>query len=159
MENSPSNVTRAADKIYRELASMNQPLGVLSTINTKGFPESASVYYIFDKELNLYFITREASRKCKNIKHNKHVSFVVSTENPAKTFQLEGTAHQVQLPYEEAAYFTDLISMASKHIFLPPVSQIGDSKMLFMKIAPTWLRIGDFSAGEEDGEKFFEVTL
>jgi uncharacterized protein YhbP (UPF0306 family) len=147
------------EKMYRELASMNQPLGVLSTINEKGFPESATVYYIFDKDLNLYFVTREESRKYKNIKHNRHVSFVVSTEKPAKTFQLHGTAHQVQLPYEESSYFADLVSIASKHVFIPPVSQIGDSKMLFVKITPTWMRVGDFSIIEKDDNKFIEVTV
>lgn len=152
------NSMHIEDVIYKELSSANQPLGVVSTINEDGSPASASVYYLYDKALSFYCITREGSRKYKNLKRDHRVSFVVTSEKPPKTIQCEGVAHEVTKPYEENEYFTDLVSLASKHTLLPPVSQIGGSKMVFLKITPSWIRVGNFEVMRE-GDTFREIKL
>lgn len=146
------------DKIFNDLTVMDQDLGVVSTMGGYGQPQAASLYFIFDSALNIYFITRESSRKYKNIKRNPRVAFVVSSENPPQTVQLEGEAQEVTDPHEMTEYFTKLVTMASEKNVMPPVSQIEDGRMIFMKIVTDWARSGNFETLKE-GDKFVEAAL
>lgn len=146
------------DTIHSELEGMNQPLGVISTINEAGKPQSASVYYIVDKALNIFFVTRSESRKYKNIQHDSNVSFVVTSEHPPKTIQLEGTAAEVVDANEQLTYFDKLVAKATEHTFMPPVSQMVTGEMVFMKITTSWARMGDFEVMKE-GDKFVETKI
>lgn len=136
---------------------MNQSLGTISTISSNIKPEAASIYFVFDKNLNIFFITRKESRKYKNILNNNRASFVITTEKPPKTVQLEGVVEETSTK-EQGTHFSNLIATASRHNFMPPVSQLNDSEMVFMKIKTTWARMGDFEVLKE-GDKFIEVDL
>lgn len=144
------------EKILEELKSMNQPLGTISTVSNSK-PEAATVYFVYSTALNVYFITRKASRKYRNIQTNPNVAFVITTENPAKTIQLEGTAEEAS-PNEQSKYFSHLVSIASERNFMPPVSQLNDSEMVFMKINTSWICMGNFEVMKE-GDKFVETKL
>lgn len=144
--------------IMEELASINQPLGVISTTNEHGNPQSASVYYINDEDLNIFFVTRSESRKYKNIQKNPHVAFTITREHPPITIQLEGTAAEVIDVIEQNEYFQNLVAKATESTFMPPVSQMVAGEMVFMKITTAWARCGNFEVMKE-GEKFVETTL
>lgn len=146
------------DKIFEDLTAMNQGLGVLSTLGEYDQPQAASMYFVFDSALNLYFITRESSRKYKNIKKHPRVAFVVSTETPLQTVQLEGEAHEVTDAHEENEHFAKLIALAAEKTIMPPVSQMEDGKIVFMKISTDWARSGNFETLKE-GDKFVEAAL
>jgi uncharacterized pyridoxamine 5'-phosphate oxidase family protein len=146
------------DKIAQELKSINQPLGVISTVNESGKPQSASVYYVYDNALNIYFITKDTSRKYENSMRNPHVSFVITSENPPKTIQLEGVVHKVEDVSQTGDLFNKLVSLATASNFMPPVSQIASGKVSFMKIATTWVRAGNFEVMKE-GNKFIETDF
>lgn len=146
------------DKISEELASINQPLGVISTVSPDNKPESASMYYICDSALNVYFVTRSESRKYKNLLQNQHASFVITSEHPPKTIQLEGTVKEVTDAAEQLNYFEKLVRKATEGTAIPPVSQVPNGEMKFMKITTTWARFGNFEVMKE-GDKFIETNL
>lgn len=146
------------DKIFNDLATINQNLGVLSTLGEYDQPQAASMYFVFDSALNLYFITRESSRKYKNIKRHPRVAFVVSSIDPPQTVQLEGEAHEVTDAQEESEHFAKLVSLAAEKTIMPPVSQMEDGKIVFMKITTDWARSGNFETLKE-GDKFIEAEL
>lgn len=149
---------RPEDKIFNDLVAMNQSVGVVSTLGEYNQPQAAALYYVFDSALNIYFITRESSRKYKNIKRNVRVAFVVSTEEPPLTVQLEGEAQEVTDPHEITEHFPKLVSLASEKHVIPPVSQLEDGRMIFMKIIPDWARSGSFEMLKEE-DNFVETTL
>lgn len=146
------------NKIIEELSRINQSLGVISTVNAKGTPESTSVFFIHDEGLTIYFLARKGSRKYQNIKDNPHVSFVITTETMSHTLQLEGLASEVIDPKEEITYFSKLVSLASEHMIMPPVSQTVDGEMAFMKLTTTWARFGNFEVMKE-GDKYTEANF
>jgi nitroimidazol reductase NimA-like FMN-containing flavoprotein (pyridoxamine 5'-phosphate oxidase superfamily) len=146
------------DKIVEQLKSINGLLGVISTINEQNKPESASIYYISDNDLNIYFVTRSGSRKYKNLMKNPNASFVITLEHPPKTIQIEGIANEVTDANEQINYFQKLIAKASESTTMPPVSQMVDGEMVFMKISTNWARLGNFEVLKE-GEKFIETNL
>lgn len=144
--------------IYDRLASMNQILGTVSTISPEGKPQAATVYFTYDEDLNIYFITKDTSRKYKNILNNPNVAFVITSEHPALTVQLEGVAKVVDSALEEVKVFSKLVATAVESNFMPPVSQIQGGKTMFIKIDTTWARTGDFAV-MKDGDKFTEEKL
>lgn len=146
------------DKIFNDLTAMNQSVGTIGTMGGYGQPQVASMYYVFDSALNIYFITRESSRKYKNIKRNPRVAFTVSTELPPHTIQLEGEAQEVTDMHEINEHFAKLVTLASEKHVIPPVSQMGEGRMIFMKISPDWARSGSFETLKE-GDKFVEAAL
>lgn len=146
------------DTIVAELNSINQPLGVISTVTTEGKPTSASVYYICDSALNIFFVTRSQSRKYKNIQNNPNASFVITSEHPPKTIQLEGTVAEVVDSNEQINYFEKLVAKATESTFMPPVSQMVEGELVFMKFSTHWARVGDFEVMKE-GDKFIEANL
>lgn len=147
------------DAIFEELTAINRPYGTISTVSEENTPESATVYFVHNQTLDIFFITRKKSRKYKNIMHNPHVAFVVTCEHPPKTIQLEGTASVVTDPHEQMDHFTELVKRSSERNPVPPVAQLVESgEMVFMKITTTWARFGKFEAMKEGG-KFIEARM
>src|SRR3989344_3534674 len=101
------------EKIAVFLGMQKSRLGVVSTVNQENKPESAFVYYTFDENLNIYFVTRDASRKYKNIFDNKNVAFITATENPPQTLQLEGLASVESNIDRQKHLFQELIGLAT----------------------------------------------
>ena len=145
-------------KIIEGLNLLNQSLGVISTVNDKGTPESTSIFFIHDEGLTLYFLARKGSRKYKNISKNPHVSFVVTSQAMSQTLQLEGLASEVTDTKEEIAYFSKLVALTSEQMIMPPVSQSVGGEMAFMKITTTWARFGNFEVMKE-GNKYIESVF
>ena len=147
------------DKIASFLGLQKSRLGVVSTISEENKPESAFVYYTFDEKLDIYFATRDGSRKYKNILKNKNVAFVMATENPPQTLQLEGIASVHDDLDEQKYMFQELVGLASSKHFSAPISQQTKSGGLqFIKISPTWIRFGNFEV-RKHGDMFEEVKL
>lgn len=145
------------EQIQTFLKNEKQRLGVLSTISATGTPQSAFIYYAFDEDLNIYFITRTESRKYINIKNNPNVAFVVGTETPPQTLQIEGTASVLERPEDFSFLFSDLVKMTVERHFVPPITQMTNSgDVFFMKITPTWVRLGNFEI-RRNGEMFEEI--
>ncbi len=146
-------------KIAAILGMQKSRLGVVSTVNEENKPESAFVYYTFDEDLNIYFATREQSRKFKNIMRNKSAAFVMATENPPQTLQLEGEASVHRELEDQRELFTELVALASSKHFSSPIAQQDHSGGLqFVKISPSWIRFGNFEV-RKHGSTFEEVKL
>lgn len=131
-------------------------LGVVSTVNEENKPESALVYFAFDGDLNIYFVTKDVSRKFINITKNHNVSFVSATENPPQTLQLEGIASIHSDTEDQKHLFQELVGLASMKHFSSPLSQQPMGGLQFIKITPTWMRFANFEI-RKHGNTFEEV--
>lgn len=124
----------------------------------EGKPQSAFVYFAFDENLNIYFVTKDSSRKYKNILDNKNVAFVFATENPPQTFQMEGEASVHSDIEDQKRLFQELVGLASAKHFSPPISQQANGGLQFLKITPNWIRFGNFEV-RKHGNVFEEVKF
>lgn len=146
------------NKVIAFLGLQTSRLGVISTVNGDSKPESALVYYTFDENLNIYIATKDSSRKYKNILMNPNVAFVIATENPPQTLQLEGIASVHSDSEEQKHLFQELVGLASNKHFSAPIAQQSYGGLQFVKISPTWMRFGNFEA-RKHGDAFQEVSL
>ncbi len=150
-------MNNSTEQIAAGIKSLNQKLGVISTASIDGKPESAVVYFSSDDNLNIYFTTRSDNRKYKNISANPRVSFVIFSENPPETIQIEGIATAITDPDEQAALFSETVARAAKNNAVPPIDKISESEIMFIRIAATWARLGNFEI-EKNGDIFTEVS-
>ena len=133
-----------------------QFIGVVSTVNQEGAPESATIFYWANdidkknKAFNLYFVTRRHTRKFQNLQFNKEVAFVIGTEFKSSTLQLQGQAELI----ESADGFKDLTQFVKRMLtqpklaaiyagaFLPrnPFTKLEGENFAVIKVRPHWAR-------------------
>lgn len=80
----------------------------LATVNAKKKPDAATVFYIVDKDLTIYFMTRIESRKFRNLEMQHEVAMVISDEQTMETIQLSGTAERIENFEEERGVLSKL---------------------------------------------------
>ncbi|MBY0328833.1 pyridoxamine 5'-phosphate oxidase family protein [Patescibacteria group bacterium] len=148
----------STERIITAIKDLGQNLGVISTVGADGKPESAVVYFSCDENLDLYFTTRNSSRKYKNLSTNPAIAFVIYEDKQKKTIQIEGTAETITDTHDQGAMFSELVSLATKNNPTPPIDQLGESEIMFIRITVTWARIGNFEI-TRTGELFEEVTI
>ncbi len=125
--------------------------GVVSTSGEGGQPESATVGYLANSNLDFLFLTEKTSRKVKNILKNPKVAFVVGTTKSVNTFQVEGVAEifgQETPEYKEIFVKVSPISPA----FHGPSLDMKENNLVAVKIRTTWARWRtlDISSGKAD---------
>lgn len=140
------------------ITSLQQKVGVVATVSADGKPEAAVVHFSHDENLNIYLTTRAHTRKHQNILKSPQVAFVIYTEHPAKTVQLQGTARIITDPYEQTLHFSEIVDNANKGTDEPPIDQLSEEEIVFIQINTTWIRTGDFEIDKKSGV-FEEVTV
>lgn len=83
-------------------------VATLATIATKKKPDAATVFYIVDEDLTIYFMTRIESRKFRNLEKQHVVSMVITDEKTMETIQLTGAAERIENLEEEGVALTKL---------------------------------------------------
>ena len=68
-------------------------LGVLATVSESGAPESAVVGIAVSDQFEIIFDTLENTRKCRNLRRDSHISFVIGWDAEI-TVQCEGLADE-----------------------------------------------------------------
>ena len=87
-------------KIERVLLHLKRNrLMALGTV-VGGTPWGATVFYAFDRALNLFFYSREDTKHCRNIKKNPRVSVIINhawkdPDGSIKGLQITGRAQKV----------------------------------------------------------------
>jgi pyridoxine/pyridoxamine 5'-phosphate oxidase len=119
-------------------------LGVISTVDQDGKPESAVVGFSVSDEFNLIFGTFASSRKYANLQSNSNISFVIGWDM-GKTVQLDGLVEEITEPKEiDKAIVAYLSKIPSAAKFLKR-----EDERLF-RIKPHWIRYTDLSVDPWD---------
>ncbi len=122
-----------------------QMLGVISTINSAGQPESAVVGIGQTDKLQIIFGTSGDSRKARNIRVNPRVAVVIGWDEDApRTVQLQGTARE--LGGDETNHYAELYYTKA------PAARKYHSRpdQCYFLVEPTWVRYSDFTADTDD---------
>jgi len=114
-----------------------QPLMVVSTVNTTGLPEAAVVGFCVTENFEVIFDTSNLSRKYKNLATNTNVAAVLGWDNGI-TVQYEGAAHEV---VDAGEIETCWKLMIAKEPAAEKYKGEPDSRMF--KITPHWVRYSD----------------
>jgi general stress protein 26 len=134
-------------------------LAMLATVSAEGQPRARLVYYASDEAFNIYFLSLANTRKVADIRANPKAAMVISSDDKQHTLQLEGTFEEMT----DTATFGPIITELSRHLFpeaepAAPITHLDKDKPVFYKLAPTWIRWGDFTLGDGTAEVFAEIA-
>lgn len=93
-----------------------QGVGVLATADSSGKPHAATVYVTSDEPLNLYFVTKRDTQKCRNLQANPRAAIAVYNAATQTTLQAEGTVVEVTDAQQQEWIFKDIWSLSLIHI-------------------------------------------
>lgn len=124
-------------------------LGVVSTVDEKGQPQSAVVEFGETSDLEIIFDTFSHARKYKNLQGNRKVSFVVGWDEDI-TVQYEGLAEELK--------GEELVRCKKSFFAKTPGAQKFEQylEIKFFKVIPKWIRYSDLNT---DPWTVFEVTF
>ncbi|HEX6767303.1 MAG TPA: pyridoxamine 5'-phosphate oxidase family protein [Polyangiaceae bacterium] len=126
-----------------------QPWAVEASVSASGSPQAAVIGVVASEAGELFFDTLESSRKCRNLRHDPRIAFVIGWDD-ARTVQLEGIADEPtgsDLERLKALYFAR---------FPDGVERARTSNVVYFRVRPTWARYSDFRGTEP---AISEVTL
>lgn len=126
-------------------------VGVIATAGQEHQVHASTVYYVADKDMNIYFLTSPESRKFAALRAHPQVAFVVSTPQVPQTLQIEGMAMDMTLEHGAQEKKEELLQVleANKE-FYPPLSKLNPTSVAVVWVRPTWVRWADY-AFEEAG--------
>ncbi len=78
------------NKAYIKNFLKNNRLAILSTVDEKGLPHAAPIYYISDEALNFFFVTPIETQKSINIDFQNEVVLTITDEQKKETVEVKG---------------------------------------------------------------------
>ncbi len=124
-------------------------VGVLATTAEQYQVHASTIYYIADKDLNIYFLTSTESRKFAALRAHPQVAFVVSTPEVPQTLQIEGMAMDMTLEQGAQEKKEELMQLLEKNKqFYPPLSKLNPTSVAVVWVRPTWVRWADYAFEE-----------
>ncbi len=126
------------------------PVGVLSTITPDEEPHGVVIYYVPDEKLNIYFITREGTRKCDNIRHNNIVSLTAFNSMNQSSIQAIGHCMQIGNKTELNNLAGEILNISNTTSLqkLPPLTKLSAGPYIGFKIVPDQIRMAVYSPPE-----------
>ena len=117
-----------------------QRVAALATVSASGEPHAATITIIADSDFNIYFITKQSSRKFADISANPRVGLTVGFDSDhPQTIQIQGaaeimTAERVRIMIEVEE------RLAEREFYWWPLMRMKGSDFAVIKITPEWAR-------------------
>ena len=117
----------------------------MATVTVDGQPQAVTILYVVDDDLNLYFVTREKSRKVANLDANGQVAMSIGLEPPMNV-QLEGRAVRVEDELMRTEKMAELANVgADLKDLWPPILRVGQEGYVLYQVIPKKIRALDLS--------------
>lgn len=138
---------------YQKIAKYidDNPIATLSTINDDGTPHGAIVYVISDSRKPIaYFLTKNETRKFKNLAARTTVGITIYNEPHNSTLQASGTTFVVKGSEKIDTIMKKMIrANALRKEWIPPVSKLSAGHYVLVGIELTNARLAEFEASDK----------
>lgn len=156
----PLTISEEKPEISRFLAA--NPIGVLATVHGDGTPHAATIYFMVDADLNIYFVTKEGTAKAQNILRHPQVAFAVYEAATQKTVQINGTAERIEDVSRFDQVFRHILGASSgtSESPTPPVSKISGGEYVLFCITPKTIRLAEYTKPEHGRfDDLFDIAV
>lgn len=126
-------------------------LAVISTVTKEGKPDGSAVYYLIEKNFDIFFITKKGTSKYKNIHHLNEVVLTVTNTATKETAKIKGKAE----PVNKAAFNIEIMEKVAGKLnhdddfeTILPILKRDSGDILTIKIQPYEITMSDYSTDE-----------
>lgn len=122
-------------------------VGYLSSVSSDGQPNGATLHYYLASDGQLYFLTKSASKKARNMMQNSKVALTIHESNSLQTAQIEGRAKVETNTQMQEKVFQFVIKEKNykEGRKAPPVTSLRDGHYTVFRLTPTSLVYTDYS--------------
>jgi len=123
------------------------PVGVLSTVDPNGEPHGVVIYFTINREFDVFFLTRNETKKYDNLKRNDHLMLTVFEPHNQTTVQIIGKAIEMTGSSEINGIAGGIFGISAKNndAGLPPIAKLRAGSFVAFKIAPVQVRMAVYS--------------
>lgn len=134
------------------------PIATLATVNADGTPYGAIVYICTDNHQPIvYFITKNETKKYKNLSANNKVSLTITHPIENSTLQANGIAKEVREPVLLDEVMQKLAKLhVNVHEWLPPIAKIRAGAYVLVGVTLEWARLAQFENMRIGDEHIFK---
>lgn len=125
---------------------MKHATGVLATAAPDGGVRARTIHYAANDAFEVFFVTLAGTRKVEDINANHRAAFVVSDPEIPSTLQIEGVlSEQPDTAIIDPMVHKLMDTLTEKGDMFAPLTHLDANNILFYKLTPTWIRLGDFT--------------
>lgn len=142
----PSGFVNILDKASIDFLRSND-LAVLSTVDRNGNVHGSAVYYLVDKDNQVFVLTKSGTNKAKDVYAHNQVALTIFNEKSAQTLQIQGLAE-----FETSKRTKDLViaqiekpRQYNNEFHMPPVVKIQAGEYVIIRISPTEAKFTDYA--------------
>jgi hypothetical protein len=138
------------------------PLVTLSTVSEAGVPQNAAVYIYMDDDMNCYCVTRQNTRKFRNVEANTIATISAYDENVLMFGELQCIAKPLTNPEEISVVMPELqkiIFSRKSDYWVPPVAQLEGEGYVFIKLEPQKALFSNYEQSSAENPKPHRVEL
>ena len=132
-------------------------LAVISTVTKEGKPDGSAVYYLIEKNFDIFFISKKGTAEYKNIHHLNEVVLTVTNTATNETAKIKGKAE----PVNKAALTIEIMENVAGKLnhdddfeTVLPILKREAGDIMAIKIKPYQITMSDYS-GEDVNEAVF----
>ncbi len=131
----------------------NHDVGVLSTLSRTGTIGGATVYYVVGQSGLIYLLTKESTRKARNILTNQQIALTVYDAEKLQTAQIQGIA---EIEEEQIIRNEVFESIMERHkyqgeSYSAPITTVKGGSYMIVRITPTYSNFTDFRRKLKNG--------
>lgn len=156
----PVDIIQSRERILEFLG--DHKVGVLATADATGKPHAATVYVTHDQQLNMYFVTKRETQKCRNLTANPRAAIAIYDAATQTTVQVEGNVTEITDQAQSDRVFAEVqrTVMHTSTSGVPPTSKMAAGSYVTYKLESPNARMATFThTSVNDYQHIFEVIL
>lgn len=121
------------------LKFLNENTTAVLATSADNIPRAATIYYLVDQDFNFYFLTKDNTGHCQNIRNNPNVALVIGTGPEHITVQVKGHADFLDGKAKDEIVEKFMDMFAKEFIKTRPVADVyryKDKDTVAVKIEP-----------------------
>ncbi len=137
------------------------PLGVVATANSAGYPHAATVYFLVDTDLEIYFITKEHTLKSMNIEQNPLAAIAINDDKNQQTLQAHGQVEQIHDENLRADLYKKVqeLNADTSQSSLPPIAKLMAGDYVLYRLIPKELRLANYLNPDAGNTEIFDHAV
>lgn len=123
-------------------------LAVLSTVDEKGHPHAAPIYYFMDEGFNFFFVTPTKTQKYVNIKEKKEAVLTITDEETKETVGIRGHAQAEDGLKQVLTQLAKKLNGEANFVTTLPLLKFKEQTLTAVKVQPSEIRFRKYTAKE-----------